>query len=647
MRAQLDSIKAAHVCLECSPFVSQAVLLDCMDEGHVRGRKTLYPETSSVYKDTKQFCETSERTRLTVLQDCPTTTPFHLSKWCQTKHFTLKREVRFMAHSACMSPRSPVAIPEDGSTSVSRGCNARHASALIVVITFVLVTLCSGFATDVVTYHNDNNRTGANRAETILTQSNVNSTKFGKLFTLTMDSTVDAQPLYLSNLSIGGQVHNVLYVVTENDSVYAFDADSGALLWQVSLLQSGETASDTRNCGQITPTIGITSTPVIDRSSGPNGTIYVVAMSKTSSSTYFQRIHALDVTNGAEEFGGPVAVAAQYPGTGDNSQNGFVIFDPAQYAERTGLLLINHIIYTAWTSHCDIRPYTGWIMGYDESTMAQTSVLNVTPNGNEGAIWQSGSGIASDGKNIFFLDGNGTFDTTLDSQGFPSMGDYGNGFLKLSTKNNVLSVADYFNQFDTVAQSKADKDLGSGGALIVPPQKDASGTLHYLAIAAGKDKKIYIVDRNNMGKFNSSSNNIYQEVDNALGGGCWSMPAYYNNSVYIGPSGATLKQFKFTNAILSTSAVATSSNTFTYPGSTPSISANGTSSGIVWAIEHKATSVLHAFKASNIGVELYNSNQAANSRDQFGSASHFGTPTIVNGKVYVGTTTGVAVFGLL
>lgn len=511
----------------------------------------------------------------------------------------------------------------------------------------MLVAFCSSFGTDVVTYHNDNNRTGANRTETILTQSNVNSTTFGKLFTLTVDSTVDAQPLYLSGLTVNGQIHNVLYVVTENDSVYAFDADTGASLWQVSLLQSGETASDTHGCGQITPTIGITSTPVIDRSSGAHGTIYVVAMSKTSSGTYFQRIHALDVTNGQEQFGGPVAVTAQYPGTGDNSQGGFVVFDPGQYAERTGLLLINHTIYTAWTSHCDIRPYTGWIIGYDENTLAQTSVINMTPNGNEGAIWQSGAGLASDGKNIFFLDGNGTFDTTFDSKGFPSMGDYGNAFVKLSTKNNVLSVADYFNQFDTVAQSKADQDLGSGGAMLIPAQKDAGGTLHYLAIAAGKDKKIYIVDRTNMGKFNSVSNNIYQEVDGALGGGCWSMPAYYNNSVYYGPSGATLKQFRFTNAKLSTSATATSATTFTYPGSTPSVSANGTSSGIVWAIEHTVTSKLHAYKASSIATELYNSHQAANGRDDFGSASHFGTPTIVNGKVYVGTTTGVAVFGLL
>ena len=549
--------------------------------------------------------------------------------------------------SRCHADSSRTLLPAGPFLPFGIPLNASLARFLVLSLGFVLAAFCSSFGTDVVTYHNDNNRTGANRAETILTQSNVNSTSFGKLFTLTVDSGVDAQPLYLSALTINGQSHNVLYVVTENDTVYAFDADTGASLWQVSLLQAGETPSDTHGCGQITPTIGITATPVIDRAIGAHGTIYVVAMSKTSSGTYFQRIHALDVTNGQEQFGGPVAVTAQYPGTGDNSQGGFVIFDPGQYAERTGLLLINHTIYTAWTSHCDIRPYTGWVIGYDETTLAQTSVINLTPNGNEGAMWQSGAGLASDGKNIFFLDGNGTFDTTLDSKGFPSMGDYGNAFVKLSTKNNVLSVADYFNQFDTVAQSNADQDLGSGGAMLIPAQKDAAGTLHYLAIGAGKDKKIYIVDRTNMGKFNSVSNNIYQEVDGALGGGCWSMPAYYNNWVYYGPSGAKMKQFKFTNARLSTSATATSATIFTYPGTAPSVSSNGSSSGIVWAVEHTVTSKLRAYKASSIATELYNSNQAANGRDHFGSASHFGTPTIINGKVYVGTTTGVAVFGLL
>jgi len=519
---------------------------------------------------------------------------------------------------------------------------------LVTLPSCLLLTSTTGAATDVSTYHNDVARTGQNLQETTLTLSNVNSSTFGRLFTIPVDNTIDAQPLYLSSITIAGATHNALFAVTENDSVYAFDADTGASLWQVSLLESGETPSDTRRCSQITPEIGITSTPVIDRSSGPHGTIYVVAMSKNSAGTYFQRLHALDLSTGNEEFGGPVTIQAKYPGKGDNSQGGFVVFDPKQYAERAGLLLLSHAIYTAWTSHCDIRPYTGWIIAYNESTLKQGGVLNVTPNGSEGAIWQAGDALASDGTNIYFLDANGTFDTQLNSQGFPAMGDYGNAIVKVRAANGKLGVTDYFNMYNTVAESDADEDLGSGGILLLPPMKDASGTTQLLAIGAGKDSNIYIVDRNNLGKFNPNNDNaIYQEIDNALPGGDWSMPAYFAGSVYFAPQGNNLLQFKFTKAKLGASPVSRSAATFEYPGSTPSISANGATNGIVWTIEHSNPSVLHAYDATNLATELYNSNQAAGGRDQFGAASHFGTPTIVNGKVYVGTTSGVAVFGLL
>lgn len=530
----------------------------------------------------------------------------------------------------------------------------RHSSATLIqrlfwLICFSLCTALGSSATDVITYHNDIARTGQNLNETILTTGNVNSSAFGKLFTFSVDGKIDAQTLYLSAVSIPGKgKHNVVYTVTENDSVYAFDADSGASLWHVSVLGKGESPSDDHHCGQISPQIGITSTPVIDRASGPHGTIYVVAMSK-SSSQYFQRIHALDMTTGKEEFGGPVAIKAKYPGTGDNSQNGFVVFDPAQYAERQGLLLLNHVIYTAWTSHCDFRPYTGWLIGYDESTLVRTSVLNLTPNGNEGAIWQAGAGIASDGQNLFFLNGNGTFDTTLNKKGFPNQGDFGNAFLKVSTTNKKLKVADYFTMFNTVFESESDEDLGSGGAMVLPPMKDAKGKTRRLAIGAGKDQNIYVVDRSNMGKFNPNNDNaIYQEVDGVLGGGEWATSAYFNGSVYFGPEGNNLLQFRFTKAKLSSTPVSKSVAAFTYPGTTPSVSANGQSNGIVWAIEHSdPNDVLHAYDPTNLATELYNSNQAPKQRDNFGTASHFGTPMIVNGKVYVGTTNNVTVFGLL
>ena len=500
--------------------------------------------------------------------------------------------------------------------------------------------------TDVLTYHNDIARTGQNLTETTLTTSNVTSAKFGKLGFYPVDGLVDAEPLYASKVAVPNNgTHNVLIVPTENDSVYAFDADSGATIWQVSVLKSGETASDNRGCGQVTPEIGITSTPVIDRTRGPNGAVYVVAMSKNGS-TYYQRLHALDLALGTELFGGPVDIQATYPGTGDNSSNGSVVFDPAQYKERAALLLLNGVIYTGWASHCDIRPYTGWIMGYSESTLAQTSVLNVTPNGNEGAIWMAGAGLAADTSgNIYFLDANGDFDTTLNSSGFPSDGDYGNAFMKLSTSSG-LAVADYFEMDNGVAESGGDTDLGSGGMIVLPDLSDGSGNTWHLAVGAGKDSNLYLVNRDSMGKFSSSNNNIYQELAGALPGGVWAMPAYFNSTVYYGSVGSPIQAFTITNAKLSTSATSQTATSFEYPGATPSISANGTSNAIVWAVENSSPAVLHAYNATNLN-ELYNSNQASNARDQFGAGNKFITPTIVNGKVFVGTTNGVAVFGLL
>ncbi len=516
------------------------------------------------------------------------------------------------------------------------------------LIGFWLCAALVSLATDVVTYHNDNARTGQNLEETVLTTSNVSPSTFGKVFTLPVDGVIDAQPLYLSAVSIPGRgIYNVVYAVTENDSVYAFDADRGGLLWQVSLLGANETPADTKNCNQIRPQIGITATPVIDRSSGPNGTIYIVAMSKDSDG-YYQRIHALDVTTGQEEFGGPKPIQAKYPGHGDHSHGGYVTFDPKQYAERQALLLLNHVVYTAWTSHCDYRPYTGWVIGYDEGTLAQTSVLNLTPNGNGGSIWQSGAGMASDGNSIYLLDANGTFDTKMNKKGFPIKGDLGNAFVKLSAIKQKLALADYFAGYDTVRESKQDIDLGSGGPLLLPPQKDSDGNLHALAVGAGKNQDIYIVDRNNMGKFNPTGDVIYQKIEGALGGGLWGMPAYFYAGVYFGPVGNHLLRFRLSDAKLSTSPISKTDTSFTYPGTTPSVSANGPRNGIVWAIEHNdPNDVLHAYDALKLENELYNSNQAKGKRDHFGVASHFGTPMIANGRVYVGTENSVVVFGLL
>jgi Immunoglobulin domain len=502
--------------------------------------------------------------------------------------------------------------------------------------------------TDVLTYHNDIARTGQNLTETTLTTSNVTSAKFGKLGFYSVDGLVDAEPLYASSVPVPSNgTHNLLIVPTENDSVYAFDADSGATIWKITTLKTGETASDNRGCGQVSPEIGVTSTPVIDRTQGPNGAVYLVAMSKDGSGNYHQRLHALDLALGTELFSGPVDIQATYPGTGDDTNGTSVVFDPKQYKERAALLLLNGIIYTGWASHCDDRPYTGWIMGYSETTLAQTSVLNVTPNGNEGAIWMAGAGLAADSSgNIYFLDANGDFDTTVNAQGFPSDGDYGNAFMKLSTTGNQLAVADFFEMDNEASENGSDTDLGSGGTIVLPDLTDGSGNTRHLAVGAGKDSNLYVVNRDSMGKFSANNSSIYQELAGALPGGVWAMPAYFNNTVYYGSVGSPIQAFTITNAKLSTSATAQTSNTFGYPGTTPSVSANGTSNGIVWAVENSSPAVLHAYSASTLN-ELYNSNQASGGRDQFGAGNKFITPMIVNGKVFVGTTSGVAVFGLL
>ena len=515
----------------------------------------------------------------------------------------------------------------------------------IFVITLLCLVAPAVHGQDVLTYHNNNSRNGLDNAEKALTLTNVNSTSFGKLFTVAADGLVDAEPLYISAVKIGGVSHNVLSVATEHGTVYAYDADSGASLWQITTLKAGETTSDNRGCSQVTPEIGVTSTPVVVRPKTGNPVVFVVAMSKDSSGNYHQRLHALDATTGAEVHEGPVDVSAQFPGTGDNSSGGFVIFDPAQYKERAGLLVIGTTVYLAWASHCDFRPYTGWIMGYNTTTLAQTTVLNVTPNGNEGAIWNSGAGMAADASgNIILLDANGVFDTTLNTSGFPQEGDYGNGFLRLTTKGG-LAVADYFEMDNEAQENGSDTDLGSGGTLLLN-QTDSTGTVRQLAVGAGKDSNLYVVDRTNMGKYSATSNNIYQELSGALPGGVWAMPAAFNGNVFYGPVGSPLLRFQFKSAKLLTTTVAKSTNSFGYPGTTPSISSNAGKNAIVWAAENVSPAVLHAYNALTL-KEIYNTNQAANGRDQFGNGNKYITPMIANGKVYVATTNGVGVFGLL
>lgn len=504
-------------------------------------------------------------------------------------------------------------------------------------------------AIDVITYHYDNFRTGQNVNETTLTPANVKQATFGKLGEFAVDGLVDAQPLLVSNLAIPGKGNkNVLYVVTEHDSIYAFDADSissagGTILWQTTALGSGETSSDNRNCGQVTPEIGITSTPVIDRS---RNAIYLIAVSKDSQGNYFHRLHALDLTTGKELFGGPTTIQASFPGTGDGSSNGSVVFDPKQYNERPGLLQIGGTIYTMWGSHCDIGPYTSWIMAYSTDTLAQTSVLNLVPNGSEGGIWMAGAAPGADASgNIYTIVGNGDFDTTLNAQGFPTDGDCGNCFAKISS-TTPLTLLDYFTPLNTVSESNSDTDFGSGGPLLLPDLVDAKGNTRHLAVGSGKDGNIYVVDRDSMGKFNSGADKNYQLISGQLAGGVFAKPSYFNGTVYYGAVNDHIKAFPVSNAVLATTPASQSSNAFGYPGANPTISASGTANAILWVVENTSPAVLHAYDATNLANEFYNSNQAANSRDHF-SNNKFITPIVANGKVYVGTSKSVAVFGLL
>ena len=498
--------------------------------------------------------------------------------------------------------------------------------------------------TDVTTYKYDLSRSGLNPSESALTLANVTAASFGLLRSLSVDGRVDAQPLYLSQLSVAGSARNVVFAATEHDSVYAFDADTGALIWQRSLLAAGESTSSDQGCGQITPEIGITSTPVIDRGAGAHGAIYVVAMSKDAASNYHQRLHALDLTTGAELLGGATEIVAAYPGSGGSKS-----FNPGQHAERAALLLSNGTIYTSWTSHCDGPPYSGWIIAFAENSLAISGVLNVAANSNAGpAIWMSGGGPAADSAgNVYLLTANGAFETTLDANGFPNGKDFGNSFLKISSAGAGLSVLDYFAMSNEVAESSADQDLGSGGEMLLPDLTDAANTVRHLVIGAGKDGNIYVVDRDSMGKFNPNSNNIFQMLQGVLPGGIWSTPAYFNGTVYYGDVSGSLKAFTISSAKLQATPQSQSATQFTFPGTAPSVSANGTANGIVWAHENTNPAVLHAYVATNLAHEIYNSNQAAANRDHFGAGNKYITPTVADGKVFVGTSNSVAVFGLL
>lgn len=506
---------------------------------------------------------------------------------------------------------------------------------------FLLLSLALP-AQNVLTWHNDISRTGQNLKETTLTFTNVNSTQFGLKFKLSVDGHIFAQPLYVGNVSIVGQgTHNVVYVATENDSVYAFDAGGSPTtpLWHTSFLGAGVVAVPCANVGtcEISPTVGITGTPVIDTTSN---TLYVVAFT-LEGSTYYQRLHALDITSGAEKFGGPVVIQASVPGTGAGSVGGTIDFTPVLQNQRSALLLSQGLVYIAWASFADLGNYHGWVISYNAKTLARVNVFNDTPNGSQGGIWHSAGGLSADSTgNVYLITGNGTFDENTGGS------DYGDSFLRMT---RALSVTDYFTPDNESILDDDDLDLGSSAGLILPKQ---AGSYPDEITGADKQGTIYLVDRDNMGKFNIGSNDVIQTITGSPEG-YYSSPAYFGNAVYYSGQGDYLDRYTLIKGALSAAPVSQSPTTLA-AGGTPSISANGSANGIVWVVDAPSTTgttaVLHAYKASKVSVELYNSQQNA-TRDTLGRGIRFSVPTIANGNVYVGSKSGsndsLYIYGLL
>jgi hypothetical protein len=539
-------------------------------------------------------------------------------------------------------------------------------------------------AVNVITYHNDNASTGQNLGETVLTPGNVNSTTFGKLFSSPVDGQVYAQPLYVPgvNITTGANqgTHNVIFVATEHDSLYAIDADNGTVLWHDALLHAvhGGTVTSVPNgdvnSSDITPEIGVTATPVIDAGTG---VLYVEAKTKEVASDgnhYIHQLYAVNLSNGNFVNGSPLVIADSIgdtyvsgptvKGTGAGSSGGTVFFDALRQMDRPGLTEANGNIYLAFASHGDNGPYHGWVLSYNASTLALNGVFNTTPNGTEGGIWQAGGRVAVDASgNLYFETGNGTFDTTLNASGLPVNGDYGDSFVKIAidpttspTNQNIngwgLKAVDYFTPFDQQTLNNGDLDLGSGAPILLPDS--AGSTAHpHLLVGSGKEGRIYLIDRDNMGHFNPSTDNVVQETNNTTISGSFDTPAYFNGQIYyvggsnIGNPNDVGKTFSISNGQMSLTPTSQGPDHYAYPGSTPSISANGTSNGVVWDLD-TGTNQLRAYNATGFNTELYTSAQAASNRDALtGSVVKFSVATVDNGHVYVGTSKALNVYGLL
>lgn len=519
---------------------------------------------------------------------------------------------------------------------------------LAFALVFTLGLAASAPAAQVTTSQYDNARTGATLTEKVLTPQNVNANRFGKLGAFKVDGAVYAQPLFVPGIEIPDKGrHDVLFVATELDSVYAFDAQypDEPPLWHISFLdhKRGVTALSARDaaCPFIRPELGITSTPVIDMKTG---TLYLLARTMIrhtiGSNEYFQHLHALAITTGAEKFGGPKLISATVPGKGALAKDGQVAFDAQLENPRAALLLANNALYAAWGSSCDVDPYHGWVMAYDPRSLVQRAVLNVTPDGREGGIWMSDAGLGADaGGNVYVPIGNGTFDAVAGGR------DYGDSILKLALDGSSLQIRDYFTPYDQQKLSDADLDLGSSGPLVLP---DLAGPHPHLLLQPSKGGAIYVIDRDRMGKFRREGDDIVQKVP--MRGGGYGAMAYWNGHVFFACEDDYLRDYVIVNGELKPNKL--SSTKFANPGATPSVSANGNKDAIVWAILTKTwngpdqPAVLYAFAADNISQPIYSSEQDSQ-RDRATMGVRFVVPVVANGRVYFGARGEVEMYGLL
>jgi hypothetical protein len=521
----------------------------------------------------------------------------------------------------------------------------KHIRCLALSVLFVVAPYARGQAQMTTSQYN-NARTGENPSETTLTPNNVNPRTFGKLFSLQVSGDVYAQPLYLAGLEIPGKgKHDVLFVATEHDSVYAFDANKKAPpLWRVDFADASKQVTpipgqDLR-CPFINPEVGITSTPVIDPR---RGILFVLARTKEqisgASPQFVQRLHALDVTTGKETAVSPVVIKATAVAEHRADQRREIPFDPLIENPRAALLLVNGTVYLSWGSACDEGDYYGWVMAYDAQTLQQKAVLNTSPNGNKSGIWQSDTGPAADSNgDVFVVTGNGGFDANNH--------DYGDTMLKVTLAGNNLSVSDYFTPHDQQTLSDKDQDLGAGGPVLLP---DQSGAHPHLALVGGKDGNLFVVDRDHMGQYHAATNDVVQTV--SLKGYLHAAPAYWNQHVYVFGDNDVLHQLTVRDGKLEPAHDGSMGPVD--PGATPTISANGDRDGIAWTVSTRAwrpfpetIAVLHAYDATDVSRELYRSDENSD-RDRAGISLRFTIPTVVSGRVYVGTRSEVDVYGLL